>query len=417
MRLRSLAFSAAAALALAGCDAATTASPEAAADAVFGGDSKVSHSVLSDERALPHDVLASTLLSDLPLSTALRSVDDDFEFRARGAVFVLSDAAAGNEVIGFQRNQDGTLTAFDTYPTNGLGSDGGLGPATNPLIIGGYRGKYLYAVNPGSDEISGFRISGGGLEYVGKVASGGAFPLSLTASSDRLYVLHAGRDDVAGNIVGFEVQSNGRIRALGVTVPLPEGFGGPAQIGFDPAGQTLTVTSRPSDQIAVYPVNGDGSLGPVEITASNGPTPFGFDHDAGGRLFVSEANGGAPDASFLSSYSQSGTSLSVISGSVATNETAACWTRVIGNYAYTTNTASGTITGFAIGDDGSLSLLDEDGVTASTGTNPRDMNIALRYLYAQSDGQIDAYRIGEDGSLTKISTSPVPMTSRGVATR
>ncbi|MEL6616439.1 MAG: hypothetical protein AAFQ43_11920, partial [Bacteroidota bacterium] len=71
----------------------------------------------------------------------------------------------------------------------------------------------------------------------------------------------------------------------------------------------------------------------------------------------------------------------------------------------------------AIGDDGSLSLLDDDGVTATTAANPRDMNIALRYLYAQSDGQIDAYRIGDDGSLTSIGAVSVPMTARGVATR
>jgi hypothetical protein len=45
------------------------------------------------------------------------------------------------------------------------------------------------------------------------------------------------------------------------------------------------------------------------------------------------------------------------------------------------------------------------------------MNIALRYLYAQSDGQIDAFQIGEDGSLTSIGTVAVPATSRGVATR
>lgn len=418
MPLRSLLLAAIAALVLVGCDAATDSpDPLTEADAPLGAESKTNHAILTDEEALGADLLRSTILADLPLSTALQAVDDEFEFRSRGAVFVLSDADGPNEVIAFARGEDGTLTPFATYATGGMGSGGGLGPATDPLVIGGARGKYLYAANPGSDEISVFRINGDGLELYGAVPSGGPFPMSLAASGDRLYVLNAGRDGATGNVTGFEIRANGRLRALGVTAALPATFAGPPQIGFDPSGSTVTVTDRPSNQIAVYPVNGDGSLGTPEVTASNGPTPFGFDHDAAGRLFVSEANGGTPGASFLTSYAQSGTSLSVISGSVNTTETAACWTRVIGGYAYTTNTASGTISGFAIGGDGSLSLLDADGVTATTGANPRDLNIALRYLYAQSDGQIDAYRIGEDGSLTSIGTVSVPMTARGVATR
>ncbi|MEM1055638.1 MAG: beta-propeller fold lactonase family protein [Bacteroidota bacterium] len=418
MRFRSLALAAVAALVLVGCDAASDTTPIANADAPLGGDSKMGHAVLSDEKALSGDLLESTLLADLPLSTALRAVNDDFTFRSRGAVFVLSNDETENSVIAFARAEDGTLSPFDTYPTGGQGAPP-LGASTDPIIIGGFRGKYLYAVNAGSDEISVFRINGDGLEFYGNTPSGGAQPMSLTASDNRLYVLNSGRDSEAGNVTGFEIRPNGRLRALGVTAELPGSFGigGPPQIGFDPAGQTVTVTDRPSNQIAIYPVNMDGSLGMPEVTASNGPTPFGFDHDASGRLFVSEANGGTPDASFLTSYDQTGTSLSVISGSVDTNETAACWARVIGNYVYTTNTASGTITGFEIGDDGSLSLLDDDGITANTAANPRDLNIALRYLYAQSDGQIDAFRIGEDGSLTSIGTVAVPMTARGVATR
>jgi 6-phosphogluconolactonase (cycloisomerase 2 family) len=92
-----------------------------------------------------------------------------------------------------------------------------------------------------------------------------------------------------------------------------------------------------------------------------------------------------------------------------------------GRYAYTANTGSGTVTGFRIGHDGTLTLLDEDGVTATTGagSTPRDMDIALRYLYVHSaaSSSIEVYRIEGDGGLTAIpgAASGLPPTSRGVA--
>ncbi|MEL6615721.1 MAG: beta-propeller fold lactonase family protein, partial [Bacteroidota bacterium] len=349
MRFRSLAFAALAALVLVGCDAATdSASGDLTADAPLGGESMTTHNVLSTEKALDADVLSSTILADLPLSTALQATGTDFQFRSRGAVFVLSNDETANEVIVFARAEDGTLSEFGTFPTGGQGAPQ-LGASTDPVVIGGHRGKYLYAVNGGSDEITTFRIGGGTLESYGNVASGGALPLSIAVSGDRLFVLNAGRDGAGANIGRFEIRPNGRLRSLGEPAALPGDFAAPPQIGFDPSASTLTVTDRATNQIAVYAVAPDGTLGMPEITASEGPTPFGFNHDASGRLFVSEAAGGMPDASSVSSYATSGTSLSVISSAVPTTETAACWARIIGNYVYVTNTASGTISGYAIG--------------------------------------------------------------------
>ena len=93
--------------------------------------------------------------------------------------------------------------------------------------------------------------------------------------------------------------------------------------------------------------------------ASSGQTPFGFAFDRRGHLIVSEAFGGT--ASALSSYdvAPSGT-LGLISGSVpATGERAACWvvTTRDGRFAYTTNTATRTVSGYGISAAGALSLL------------------------------------------------------------
>jgi hypothetical protein len=82
---------------------------------------------------------------------------------------------------------------------------------------------------------------------------------------------------------------------------------------------------------------------------------------------VSEAFGGAVDASATSSYRLAGGTLTPVSTSVPTTETAACWAVVTrnGQYAYVTNAGSGTVSGYSVGSDGSLTLLDADGVTGS----------------------------------------------------
>ena len=100
-RLGSLLTVAALALTLAACDAADTASPDAAASADVA---------VSPERALDADVLGETILSDLPLGDALRAAGPAFGKRLSGAVYTLSDAAGPNEVLVFARGSDGSLT-------------------------------------------------------------------------------------------------------------------------------------------------------------------------------------------------------------------------------------------------------------------------------------------------------------------
>lgn len=359
------------ALTLAACDASAPASPsqtDAVADAAMAAD-----------RMLAPDVLERSLLAEMPLQAALNQVGGALRSRANGTVYTSSDADGANEVLLFQRDATGALTAAGSIDTGGSGSGGGLGPATDPVVLSP-DGRFLYVVNRGSDDLSVFRVTRAGLDLVEVVPSGGSGPMSLAVSNRLVYVLNTGD---GGSLVGFRRGFlDGRLQAIdGATVALPAGFGGPPQVGFSPKARTLVVTSRPSDQIAVFPVSGSGVAGPPTVHPSAGVTPFGFDFDRLGRLFVSDANapaGPVPDGSTVSAYGTSGTDLSVIDAAVPTTETAACWVRTLGSYLYTTNTASGTISGFRINADGTLDLLDDDGVTATTGTNPRDLNITLR---------------------------------------
>ncbi len=408
---------------LSGCDASDPALP-AAAD----GTTAALTQTLNDEEMLAPDVLERTLLSDAPLAEALQAPELDaarFGDRVVGAAFSLTDDANGNAVVGFLRDEDGRLTPAGSYATGGLGSGGLISAATNPVLITPSR-TLLLAVNAGSDEVSVFRILKGvrALELLTTVPSNGPSPLSLTISGDIVYVLNAGREGEPGNVSGFRLHPTGTLTPLaGGVRALPAGVMGPPQVGFTPGGRTLMVTDRPSNVLIAYPVRSDGTLGNALVTPSAGVTPFGFDFDAFGRMFVSEANepdGPVPDGSSVSSYERVDNRVAVLDASVPTNETAACWTRVLGRYAYVTNTASGTITGFRISLDGSLDRLDEDGITAVTGegSTPLDMGIALRYLYVHNSAfrEIGIYRIRANGSLSEVgSVTGLPATAVGVA--
>ena len=135
--------------------------------------------------------------------------------------------------------------------------------------------------------------------------------------------------------------------------------------------------------------------------------------------------GGAPDASATSSYELDRDGLlTTISASVGTNQTANCWVVVTpnGRFAYVTNTGSGSISGYKIGFDGELELLDADGRTAVTGGGPIDLALSDsgRFLYSVNTGTntIGAFLVHSDGSLTALPfVSGLPSGANGLAAR
>jgi 6-phosphogluconolactonase (cycloisomerase 2 family) len=199
---------------------------------------------------------------------------------------------------------------------------------------------------------------------------------------------------------------------------------GPAQVEFSPDGNVLVVTEKATNRIDIFTVGHDGKLTTGMAYDSKGATPFGFAFGMRDQIFVSEAFGGAPDGSAISSYQLTRQDqLRVVSGSVATTETAACWVVVTadGRFAYTTNAGSGSISGYAIRPDGTIALLDADGITAMSGPGPTDMAMSgnSRYLYAlrSGGGAIVAFRIGEQGGLTPVGSTALPPGANGLAAR
>jgi len=317
---------------------------------------------------------------------------------APGAVYTLMNLTSGNAVAVFARAADGTLTAAGTVATGGTGTGSGLG-SQGALALSD-NGRWLFAVNAGSNDVSIFRVSPAGLALTDRIPSGGVQPISLSVRGKLLYVLNGGG---GGNIAGFALDANGGATPIaGSSRALSGTAVGPAQVAFSRDGRSLVVTEKNTNSIDVYAVGPDGSATGPTTYASAGGTPFGFAFDLRDELLVSEAAGTA------SSYILgSGGSITVVSGAVSTQQGAPCWLVVTqnGRFAYTANAHSGTISGFAVGTDGALSLLDAGGATAVVGPGNIDLAVSAtsRYLYQlRSSGPITALRVENDGHLTTL---------------
>src|SRR5882672_4773615 len=228
-----------------------------------------------------------------------------------GAVYTLTNQVAGNAVAVFTRGADGRLTAAGTVATGGTGTGASLGSQSAVSLSND--GRWLFAVNARSNDVSVFAVSPAGLALASRTASGGTVPISLTVHGNVLYVLNAGG---SGNLSGSTV--------------------GPAEVQFSPDGSRLVVTEKSTNLLDVYAVDANGAASGPTTTASAGGTPFGFAFGLHNDLFVSEAAGSA------SSYvlDASGTP-ALVSGAVATHQGAPCWAVVTadGRFGFTGNGA------------------------------------------------------------------------------
>jgi 6-phosphogluconolactonase len=333
-----------------------------------------------------------------------------------GVIYTESNEVVGNRVLVFPRAKDGSLGVPASYATGGTGTGGGLGNQGALALVDG--GRFLIAVNAGSNDISLFRVTPAGLDLLDREPSGGVSPVSVTGRGNLVVVLNAG---ATGNITGFVLEHPGTIRSVpGFTAPLSSAASGAAQVAFVPDGAGVIVTEKATNVIASYGLKGHSLSGPV-VTASQGMTPFGFAFDNGGTLVVSEAFGGAPGASAVSTYRFDKNGLVVVSPSVPDHETAACWVVITpdGRFAYTTNTGSSTVSGYRLGHRGQLSLL--PGATPAGGA-PIDAAISAdgRFLYTLNSGDhtIGIFSIGREGELQPDGTvSGIPAGATGLVGR
>ncbi len=331
------------------------------------------------------------------------------EDRASGqsVVYTMSNEVAANEVIAFNRNSDGTLYEAGRYPTGGTGTGGGLGNQGALAISSG--GKFLYVVNPGSNELSHLLIKNdGSLMLLNKVPSGGMMPVSVAVYNGLVYVLNAGG---TGNITGFAFNQQGQMMQLtNSTRALSSPAAGAAQVSFKPNGKALVVTEKATNTISSFAVLSDGRTGNIRTFPSANATPFGFAFGNNGNFHVSEAAGGAANASSVSSYFVSNNGyVSLVDGPFLLNQSAACWVVLTKNSQrlFTTNTASNNLSTLKVSQSGQLSFGNGGNPTpAMSGPIDAAIDGGSDYLYILANGNnaLLSYSIDNNGQLTQIDT-------------
>jgi len=366
-----------------------------------------------------------------------------------GHLYTMTNDAGGNQVVVYDRLDDGTLDERARVSAGGNGSGPGSPMPSDPLmsqdaVILSPDGDNLYAVNAGSNSIAAFEVEADGdVEFIEAEPSGGVMPVSLTVSPDGrfLYVVHSMGtvDGGAGSIVGFSVGSDGALSPLvGSTLPLSGApMTGPAVIAFSPDGDRLVVTEKPTNNIVTYAVNDNGLPSAQVVNPSTGVTPFGAMFTSDGTWIVSNANVPVPNmpvpngGSATSYRLNSDGTLTVITPTSPSFGTAACWIEITGDnrYAYTTNTASSSISGYSIGSGGTLAPLSSGDELVTIGVAnaaPLDMAIQDGYLYtvngnsAGGAGFISVHRINANGTLTTVSdqaATGLPAFVTGLAAR
>jgi hypothetical protein len=329
-----------------------------------------------------------------------------------GAVFALSDNTAGNTVAAFHRASNGVLTPAGNYATGGLG---GVLPTSvvdhtasqGALAYDQARGL-LIAVNPGSNTISVFHVNGDQLKLSQVLPSGGDFPVSVTVHGDQAYVLNT---QGGGSLYGYRITGGrlapipGSYRGLGLGTTATTAFGNdPGEVTFTPNGTQVLVTTKGStsavDVFAVEP-GGRLSASPT-VNSLPGASPYAATFDQAGQVAIAE---GGPNAIATFTVSRNGKLTQL--DAKDTGQMATCWVVEAGQYLYTSNAASGSLSGYHVGWSGALTAL------GNTKTDAGTVDAASaqgRFVYVQTGaaGIVDEFAVGSGGALTSIGSVTVP---------
>ena len=144
-----------------------------------------------------------------------------------GYTYIDGNTATANTVDGFARHADGSVTPLPGSPFAAGGAGTGMGLASQGAIQATPGGRYLLAVDAGSNQISVLRITAGGVPVlVGQpVSSGGLKPVSVAVSrSGLVYVANQGNGSAGSGYSGFRLGLRGTLTPIpgsAVSVPGP----------------------------------------------------------------------------------------------------------------------------------------------------------------------------------------------------
>jgi 6-phosphogluconolactonase len=335
-----------------------------------------------------------------------------------GHVYVNDNTKETNTIGAFDRHADGTLTPLAGSPFVAGGAGSGSGLSDQGAIQITPDGRFVIAVDPGSNQVSVLRIHpDGSLSLVshGVVSSGGTLPDSVAVFGNLVYVANSGTGDA--NYTGFRLGSNGRLFPIpGSTVSLAANAA-PADVLFNGTGTKLVGTEVGTSVIDSFTVGFDGLLttAPGSPFTAQGLGPFGseFRPTNPDQLFVSNAHNVGAGTGTISAYTDSpnGTLTPIGASPFADLQTAPCWIEIThdGQFLFAVNTGSGEISRYQIAPDGTLSLLGSTPVSQTGGVGAVDSRLSPdgRFLYVDESriGKVGAFAVN-GGNLTELGTSP-----------
>jgi 6-phosphogluconolactonase len=367
--------------------------------------------------SLPISIAFALLCAGCDGNSASRTADD-LKPSAVSMAFTMTNATAGNTVQAYRRSSDGTLVHFESLPTGGTGVGHGL--ENQGALALSRDGQFLYVVNPGSNDLTVFRVTDSSVQLTDRVPSGGTLPVSVAEWNGIVYVLNRNGSSGPGTgptIQGFHVSTSGTLSAIaGSAIALRATDTNAAQIAISPDGLWIVVTERGINEIDVVPLEQNYLPGTPRTAPSAGNGPFGFAFSDAARLYVSEAAAGTTSAYDVDSKGI----LQVLNAAVPTEQKATCWLVITpdNNFVYVSNTGSGSLSRYRIAQDGTLTGL--IAVVATPVGRPVDLVVSADGNYLSvltTDGSIETFRIdATSGSLTSIQTvSGLPSGTNGLA--
>ena len=335
-----------------------------------------------------------------------------------GYTYVDGNTAPANTIDGFARHADGSLTPLAGSPFSAGGAGLGSGLASQGAIQVTADGRYLLAVDAGSNQISVLRLTANGVPVLAgqPVSSGGITPVSVAVSPFGLvYVANQGNG--GSGYSGFRLNPVGKLIPVPhstVAVPAGSGLG---DVFFNAPGNLLIGTRTGTSLIDSFVVLPNGRLSAAQGSpfAGQGLGQLGaeFSPTRPSQLFVSNAHNGT-GLGTVSAYQDGflGQLTPIGSSPFADGQTAPCWVEIShdGKYLFTVNTASANISSYAINRDGSLVLIGSFAIKGGGADIDARLSPDGKYLLVDGSGMhfVSVFAVN-GGNLTEVPSSPTPL--------
>jgi hypothetical protein len=306
------------------------------------------------------------------------------------SIVVTTSNAAVNQLLVY----DSTDKLIQTVATNGKG-----GVSGNAGGVTGWR-NHIAVVNFGSQNVSLFEPTQNGFKLA-QVIPAASSPVSVAFGNDHLYILGTTKVE-SHRMFGFDVSSG----PDGVATLL-KADGSSAQVGV--VGDQLIISEK-SNAIETVALSGNGAVSGLATLVQNIPAnvnaPFGL-VTRGNDAYVTIAH--ADEISLVRNDD-------VLTTTGSGTQHAPCWLALDGPFLFASNTASNSVSRFAVYGQ---KIVPDDAVAATLGGGATDIahraGLVAVIDSAGTVSHLSIFTVDEDGNLTLKGVSTINSPANGVA--